>query len=114
MLQKENRLRKNKQFNYIYKHGEAKHSAYLSLIFIKTKNEYKVGFSVNKKVGKSVVRNKVKRRLRECFKSLSPIVNKNYNYIFVAKQSLVNLNFIEMKQQMLYVLKKANLINDNN
>lgn len=114
MLKKENRLRKNKQFNYIYKHGEAKHSNYLTLIFIKTKSKFKVGFSVNKKVGKSVVRNKIKRRLRECFKILSPNVNKNYNYIFVAKQSLTTLTFLQTKEQMLYVLKKANLIDDNN
>lgn len=112
MLKKENRLRKNKQFNFIYKHGEAKHTAFLSVVFTKTKGAFKVGFSVSKKVGKSVVRNKVKRRLRECFKSLIPVVNKNYNYIFIAKNGISELNFLAIKEQMISVLKKANKLND--
>ena len=74
MLKKENRLKKNRHFKYIYKHGETKVLNKLSLVYIKTKfKTYKVGFSVSKKVGKSVVRNKIKRRLRECFLSLSNV-----------------------------------------
>lgn len=68
MIKNENRLKKNKHFKFIYKHGETKTHKFLSLTFVKTKiSPFKVGFSVSKKVGKSVVRNKVKRRLRECF-----------------------------------------------
>lgn len=114
MLKKENRLQKNKQFNYIYKHGEAKHSQYLSLVYTKTKNTFKVGFSVSKKVGKSVVRNKVKRRLRECFKLYISSLDKHFNYVFIAKPTIVELDFEKLKKEVHYVLKKANKLNDNN
>lgn len=113
MLKKEHRLRKNKQFNYVYKHGQAKHSKYLSLVFVTSKlTETKIGFSVSKKIGKSVVRSKVKRRLSEIVKPLLPIVCTKYNCIFIAKEGIANLTFDELKKEVMYVLKKANLINE--
>ena len=67
MIKSINRLRKNKHFKYVYKHGETKGYKLLLLTFVKSKiSEPKVGFSVSKKIGKSVVRNKVKRRIKTC------------------------------------------------
>ena len=71
MIKRENRLKKNKHFNYIYKHGCAVRGNKLNLIHIKTKfKTFKVGFSVSSKVGKAVVRNKVKRRLKAVISQL--------------------------------------------
>ena len=81
-------------------------------MFVKTKlGGYKVGFSISKKIGKAVVRNKVKRRMRACFEHLHPLVNNRHNYIFVAKSGIENLSFIELKNEMQSILKKANLLN---
>lgn len=114
MIKKQNRLRKNKHFKFIYKHGETKSAGYIALTFKKTKYvPFKVGFSVSKKIGKSVVRNKVKRRLRECFCSLEANINPNYNYIFIAKEGIQNMSFLEIKDNMINILKKCNLYNDN-
>lgn len=114
MLKKENRLRKNKHFKYIYKHGDSKVLNKLNLVYIKTKfKTYKVGFSVSKKIGKSVVRNNTKRRLRECFLSLSNNINKKYNYIFIAREGIENMSFLEIKQNMIDILKKCGLYNEN-
>ena len=107
MIKRENRLKKNKHFNYIYKHGASVKSGSVVLVFIKFKvKPYKVGFSVSNKIGKSVVRNKVKRRMREAFKQLAGQVDKRYNYIFIARDG------IQIKGNMLYVIKKAGLINE--
>ena len=113
MIKSENRLRKNKHFKYIYKHGETKSLNKLTLTFLKTKYKpFKVGFSVSKKIGKSVVRNKVKRRLRECFVALSKNVNTNYNYIFSAREGIQDMSYQEIYDNMLQLLKKCNLYND--
>ena len=90
MIKKEHRLTKNRHFQYVYKKGNAKHSKFLTLIYIKTRvKPFKVGFSVSKKIGKSVIRSKVKRRLRESFNILQNNFNYNYNYVFIAKKGML-------------------------
>ena len=114
MLPKENRLKKNNQFSYIYKHGQTKHTSILSLSFVKTKfKPFKVGFTVSKKIGKSVVRSKVKRRLREAFKKLINSVNENYNYIFIARPGIENATFEEISVAIIKLLEKSNLLIKN-
>lgn len=115
MIKNENRLRKNKHFKYIYKHGETKSTNCLAVSFVKTKIQpFKVGFSVSKKIGKSVVRNKVKRRLRESFCALYNNINQKHNYIFIAKQGIELLGFEEIKQVMMQLLTKNGLYEKDN
>ena len=113
MIPKTNRLKKNKQFSYIYKHGQTKHTSILSLSFVRTKfKPYKVGFTVSKKIGKSVVRSKVKRRMREAFRALMPNVNENFNYIFIARPGIENASFEEIQNAIKSVIQKAGLFID--
>lgn len=114
-MRSENRLKKRKHFSYIYKNGESKFSPTLQLVFIKSKlKPFKVGFSVSKKIGKSVVRNKVKRRLKEAFFALQNNINQDYNYILVAREGIEKLDFSQIKQEVVSVLKKANLYVETN
>lgn len=114
-MKRQHKLKKRKHFGYIYKFGETKHSVFLKVVFIKSKvKPFKVGFSVSKKIGKSVVRNKVKRRLKEAFYSFFDFVNPTYNYIFVAKEGIQNLNYEQIKQEIKKVLIKANAYDEKN
>ena len=114
MLKRENRLKKNKHFNYIYKNGQSVSLKDMSLSYIKAKiKPFKVGFSVSNKVGKAVVRNKVKRRMREAFLSIISLVDRRYNYIFFARPSLADKTYLEIKNNMLALVKKAGLLNEN-
>ena len=111
-MKKENRLKKRKEFAYIFRKGESYNSKYLVLTFTPSKLDlFKVGFSCGKKVGKAVVRNKVKRRLKEAVYFYRNSIKPRYNYIFVAKSNASEASFEELKQNVEYLLKKANLFN---
>lgn len=113
VVKKENRLKKRKEFNYIFKKGQSYSSNCLVLVNIKSKlNNYKVGFSVGKKVGNAVVRNKIKRRIKEAVYFYRNNIKNGYNYIFTAKQNSSEVKFEEIKQNVLYLLKKSNSYNE--
>ncbi len=110
MLPKENRLKKNKQFTYIYKHGQTKHSQLLSVSYIKTKYQpFKIGFTVSKKIGNSVTRSKVKRLLREAVRLQLKNINNGYNYIFIAREGIDQLNLDTIKNTIKELLIKSGL-----
>ena len=73
MLKSENRLRKRKEFAYLYNHGLSKHTDNLTIVFNPTKfRTTKIGFSITKKIGKANVRNRIKRVLRAVVRDMVP------------------------------------------
>lgn len=111
MLQKKLRLIKRKEFAYIYKNGETKFYGAVKLYFIPTKLKHaRIGFSVNNKIGNAVVRNKIKRRMREIIRINYNLLNPKYNYIFKALTDAPNLNYWQLEEQMLCAIKKAKLL----
>lgn len=110
MLPKENRLKKNSQFTYIYKHGQSRHSKFLSVSYLKTKYQpFKIGFTVSKKIGKSVIRSKVKRYLREATRLELKNINNGYNYVFIAREGIDQNNLDTLRKIIVELLQKAGL-----
>ena len=115
MLAKKYRLRKNIEFVATYAQGKYISSQYLTLNIGKLKphNDFisKVAFVVSKKIDKrAVVRNKIKRRMREAYKLLikeNPNFQKWMSLIFTAKSNLINAELTVVTEQMRHALEKA-------
>lgn len=110
MLNSVNRLKKNKEFNYIYRKGKVVFSKFYNINYVKTnRKDSKFGISVNKKVGKSVIRSRIKRLLSEIIRhNLSNIVVNNY--VITAKNEIVGKTYHEIEEDLLYTLNKAGLL----
>ena len=111
MLEKQYRLKKNKEFGYVYKKGETSYSKVLAMYYVKTKiTPFRVGFSISSKIGNSVIRHKVKRKLTHLFKEFINQVNPNYNYIFVARSGIENYTYDQLYLEMKKVLTKGKML----
>lgn len=110
MLSKKFRMKNNSQFDYIFKKGKTLKNSKLLVFYssCKSKNP-KFGIVVSKKIGNSVTRNKVKRYLRENIRLLMDNFSKSYNYIFVARQGIENLNFNQIKEILTLLIKKSEI-----
>ena len=102
------RLQKNRAFQYVYRKGHSIACRNLVLLHAPGR-ELKVGFSVSKKVGKAVTRNKVKRRLRECFRPYLGDV-KNGLYVIVARPAAAEAAFDTLQKDVQYLLKKQGVL----
>jgi len=113
MLKREYRLRKKYMFNYCYKVGKVEHSKSTILYFTPSRNKcVKIGISVSKKVGTAVKRNRAKRVIRSAITPFLECLNQNYNIIIVARENILTFSHQQLKNDLLYMFKKAGIIND--
>ena len=109
MLSKRYRLTKNGSFSYLYSRGNRASEKMMKLCFVKSKTGIKIGFSVSNKIGKAVVRNKVKRRMRAIARSFLPML-KPCQAVFIAMVGVDELSFEEIRAQMTSLLARSGLL----
>lgn len=110
-MKKENRLKKRKQFNWTFKNGQKTYGKNLILVHHSSwAKEFKVGFSVTKKVGKAVVRNKTKRQIKEAVLKFADKILPKHTLIFVAKPEIVDVDFLTIVKEVELLLKKSGLL----
>lgn len=86
MLKKAYRLRKKLDFKRTYQRGKVAKNRFFVLYYTPNRSGTKqIGFSVSKKIGKAVARNRVKRRLREACRQNLDLFAVGYHYIFIAR-----------------------------
>ena len=67
----------------------------------------RIGFTVTKKVGNAVVRNRVKRRMRELVKSVLPVHGKkSHDYVLIGKRAALDTKFDTMIAELGSALKR--------
>ena len=104
-------LKRNKEFRHTYRDGRSAGSKSMVLIYVLKKSpEVRIGFSVGKKLGNAVTRNRTKRRLREAITPLIPSIKPGSKLIFIAKPPILEESFQSLRSSMRYLLRKAELL----
>ena len=105
-MQRTYSLKKNAQFKYVYRRGASGGSHEMVMLYVRS-GTLKVGFSVGKKLGCAVERNRVKRRLRAACAPLLPRMKPGL-YVFIARQPAATADFDKLCRSMQYLLRKQN------
>lgn len=74
---------------------------------IKGKN--RLGITVSTKIGHAVVRNRVKRQLKEAYRLLEPSFNLDIDLVIVARKAVLHSDFNKIYAEMGRLAKKAGL-----
>ncbi len=111
MRSKISSLSKNDDFKYIL-NGKKISNKYSTIFFRKlpnkNNNKLNIGFVTKKKIGNAVIRNKIKRRLRNIMNdSVKKIkIDLNYSYLFIAKKNIFDDPYEKIKELLFVDLKK--------
>ncbi len=103
-------LKLNHIFRRLYRtNGHA--NSYLVLYAKKNRTgKNRVGFTVSKKLGKAVVRNRVRRRLREAYRLNEDQFQPGWDIVVVARSRAVDASFQKLNQSLLSLAEKAGIL----
>lgn len=104
------RLKKNYQYNYVYKHAQSVADRNFVLLFCKSnKTQTQVGFSVSKKYGHAVQRNRLRRQMKAAVSPLMPSVASGFNIVLVPRKT-EQYQFCNIVESVRNLFEKAGLI----
>ncbi|TFE01435.1 ribonuclease P protein component [Jeotgalibacillus salarius] len=111
-MKKEQRIKKNPEFQAVFKKGTSMANRQFVLYRLKKQDQkaFRLGMSVSKKVGNAVMRVQIKRYIRQVFHELSNELNPSYDYVVIARKPAADLNFHETKKSLTHVLKKSRVL----
>lgn len=113
-MNKRERIRKNKEFRNVYRKGKSYANSLLVLYVLKNRNNSnynRVGISVSKKVGKSVVRSRVKRLISEAYRLKKNDLKNGHDLVFIARVSSKDKGYEEIENAVVNLIKKVGLYN---
>ena len=89
-MQRRHRLSRSRDFDAVYRHGRSVSTRFLVLYWFAREDggEPRLGLAVPKAVGPAVVRNKMKRRLREAFRARLSELPADQDYVLVVRPGL--------------------------
>lgn len=101
------RFKKRKQFVRVADTGRKLVSSGLVLLYAKNGTDQNgVGFTVTKKIGNAVVRNRVRRRLREVVRLYLPTLGKSgYDFVVIGRKAAYDCPFDKLVKDFVKLLK---------
>lgn len=105
-------LKKNSDFKNVYIRGKSYANKYLVMYMLENDQDInRLGISVSKKVGNSVVRHRITRLVRESYRLHENIFNSGLDIVVVARKGASTVKYAEIESALLHLGKLHNIIN---
>ncbi|MCR4715550.1 MAG: ribonuclease P protein component [Lachnospiraceae bacterium] len=105
---------KNREFSKVYKTRKSKANHELIVYAVKNDLEYnRLGISVSKKIGNSVVRHRFCRLVRECYRSNRDNMKQGYDIVVIARPEVIGLKCQSVNKSFRHLLHKHHLLEDD-
>ena len=106
-------LKKNSDFKIVYSHGKSYANKYLVMYVLENNpGKNRIGISVSKKVGNSVVRHRITRLVRESYRLHENIFNSGLDIVIVARKSASTVKYIEIESALLHLGKLHHILKE--
>lgn len=101
-----NSIKKNREFREVYNKGRSYANKYLVMYVMKNEiGENRIGISVSRKVGNSVVRHRLTRLIRESYRLNEKLFNSGLNIIVVARAGSKEKGYKEICSAFMHLAK---------
>ncbi len=104
-------LKKNRDFQFVYQNGKSFANRYLVMYVLRTGTAHnRIGISVSKKVGNSVVRHHITRLIRESYRLNEESFDDGLDMIVIARPGAKEKNFFEIESALLHLARKSQVL----
>ena len=103
-------LKKNYEFKVVLVKGKSYYGKVLKVnIKSNGRDRNRIGIAIQKKIGKAVVRNKIKRWIREAYRKIEPQLEQGYDIIFLCKnkESVERMDFTTIENDLEFILNRG-------
>lgn len=111
-MKKTKMLKKNYEFRKVLTKGKYYSGKYIECFVLKNNTNYNfLGLAISTKIGKAVVRNHIKRLIRENYKNIELSIKEGYSIVFLFKKkaNVKEANFYDIKEDIKIIINKAEL-----
>jgi len=106
-------IKLNKEFRRLYYKGKTLSSPFIVLYYLPVRslgNKNTLGITVSTKVGKAIKRNKIRRWIKESYRSFEPNLKAGYTMVILArKRAGEDASYWDIKRSLGGMFKKAEL-----
>ena len=105
-------LKKNMDFQNVYKNGKSYANKYLVMYVLENQsNKNRIGISVSKKVGNSVIRHRITRLIRESYRLQEDVFNSSLDIVVIARSTARDVGYKEVESALLHLGGLHGIIN---
>ena len=104
-------LKRNCDFQNVYRNGKSYANKYLVMYVMENNSERnRLGISVSKKVGNSIIRHRITRLIRESYRLHENIFNSGLDIVVIARNSASLVSYMEIESALLHLAKLHHVI----
>ena len=114
-MHKEHRLARREDFGRVYRHGKSTaNQQFVVYVLPRPQNEcFRLGVSVSKKLGNAVVRNRLRRMMKEIVRLNKDLITAKIDIVLIARKPVADMEYEQMHKSLMHVLKRASIIKGN-
>ncbi len=107
-------LKKNSDFQKVYREGKSYANRYLVMYVLDNgSSSNRIGISVSKKVGNSIIRHRVKRLIKEAYRLQEDMLQNGLDIVIIARVSAKNISYWETKSALMHLAGIQNILKLN-
>lgn len=107
-------LKKNQDFQNVYKSGKSYANRYLVMYVLENNlGKNRIGISVSKKVGNSVIRHHITRLVRESYRLHEDMFNSSLDIVVIARVTAKSATYHDIKRSLLHLGGLHRILNQN-
>ncbi|MBD8005578.1 ribonuclease P protein component [Bacillus norwichensis] len=106
-MKKAFRIKENAEFQAVFKKGKsvANRQFVIYMLEKEKQNHFRIGLSVSKKIGNAVMRNRIKRCIRQAFHELEEQISHNKDFVIIARKPAAEMDYHSIKKSLEHVLR---------